>query len=163
MGEKLGGWDDGQIGGFRQSWGRKLAGWRFLLKENLIHPDWQTPRSKMTSTVFHEDIKEMIENQPSLRNGSQPTNVLCPTSLPLRYKQVTQRQSNFVPEAKRACTDRPQEHIFLMPAMLPAPCLVVLKSSASSFLGHKEIIKYSWILFWTCRSLVTFQNHKILE
>lgn len=40
----------------------------------------------------------------------------------LRYKWVTQRQSKFVPEAKHTCRDRPQEHISLMPTILPAPC-----------------------------------------
>lgn len=66
--------------------------------------------------------------QPSIKNGSQPTNVLCSASLPLRYKWFTQRQSKFVPEAKHACTDRHQEHISLMPTMLPGPacCLEIL-------------------------------------
>lgn len=144
----------GMEGGRGRAVARSWLAWGFSQRK--LDSAWQTPISRTTVTFFHEDIKGKKDMEPSIKNGSQSTNVLCLASLPLTCKWLTQRQSKFDPEAKHACTDRPGEARFPSVPCDSSPLAVFLKSSGSSFLGHKELIQIFYItiiyiillLFW---------------
>lgn len=136
--------------------GRAVAGswlaWSFSQRK--LDSAWQTPSSRTAVMFFHEDIKEKIWNHLSKMVHSLLTYFVWPASH-LRTNGSHKGRASLIP---RQSTHAQTGLGSRFPSVLcdSSPVAVFLKSSGSSFFGHKELIKIFYIttiyiillLFW---------------